>query len=98
VWVFCTSVNVELFEHFATHFSFGHHAANGELNNALRVTFLHALVWDFLQSTWVQGVVTVNLGVFFVARYGGLIGIDDHNVVTGVDVWRVLGLAFALKG
>src|SRR5437867_657339 len=49
------------------------------------------------QSAGIAGVAAVELLVELVARDVDLLGIDDDDEVTGVDVRRVLGLALAAE-
>ena len=50
-----------------------------------------------LQATGVTGVTIVFLGVSLVARKLDLVGVDDDDEVTGVDMRGVGGLMLALK-
>lgn len=81
-----TSIDFQLGELLATQAALGKHAPDGTLQKKNRTTLAHH-PWSFHFFTTDEASETgVNFVIFLGAAEFDLIGIDDHNEVTGVDV------------
>src|SRR5450432_798259 len=73
----------------------GKHAENRFANHPIGLAFAHTLGRNFLQSTGVTAVRIINLLFDLVAGQADLVGVDDYNVVAGIEVGRESGLILA---
>src|SRR5690606_30146910 len=75
----------------------GQHAFNSDLNDTLRSTLVQLLEVDALETTRETGVAVVHLVLSLVTSDLNLLGIHDHDVVTGINVRSVLRLVLATQ-
>ena len=74
------------------------HALDGLVDDALGVLAVHDLAGRaLLDATGIAGVVVVDLVFVLGAGEDDLVGVDDDDVVTAIDVRRVDGLVLALE-
>ena len=97
VRVLRTAVHLELGELLTADAVLGQHAADGLLDRALRVLREELVVRDGLESARVAGVAVRLLLLELLTRQGDLVGVDDDDEVTGVDVVREGGLVLAAE-
>ena len=92
-----TSVNLQLLAHCTAKRVLGEHALNSVLNNALGM-LLHGLGERLaLQTTGITAVAVVFLGRSLGARNPDLVGVDDDDEVTRVNMRGVLRLVLTLE-
>src|SRR5690606_303696 len=85
-----TGVDFHLAVHCPTQGVLGQHAFNSDLNDTLRSTLVQLLEVDALETTRETGVAVVHLVLSLVTSDLNLLGIHDHDVVTGINVRSVL--------
>lgn len=95
--MFFTCINLKLFHLGGTKLVLGDHAFDGPLKDEFGAT-LADLVWslDGL-TTNVTGVTGVDLVLLLAATELGVLGIDDNDEVTGIDVRRKDRLVLSAK-
>ena len=97
VRVFFTCINLELFHLGGTQLVLGNHAFDGPLKNELGTTLAH-FRWSFDGlATDVTGVAGIDLVPLLAPGEPGVLGIDDDDEVTGVDVRREDGLVLSAQ-
>ena len=74
-----------------------HHALDSFFNNTLRVQFQRTTQGECLQTTRVAGVAVTEFTFTLVAGNSNLIGVDDDDMVTTINVGGILWLAFAAQ-
>ena len=90
-------IDLELLQLLTAEGGLGEHAANGALDDLLRV-LLHSLAEALgLEAAIVAAVTVVDLGVSLVTGKLDLIGVDDNHKVTAVRVRGVLRLGLAAQ-
>ena len=91
-----TSVDLKLGHLGTAEGGLGQHAANGALDDLLRV-LLHSLAEALsLEAAVVAAVAIIGLRVCLVTGKLDLIGVDDDNEVAAVAVGRELGLVLPI--
>ena len=92
-----TGIDLELLAHCTAERVLRKHALDGMLDHALRMLG-HSLFEGFdLQPTRKTAVTIILFGSCLVARQTDLVGIDDDDKVTRIDVRGVLRLVLALQ-
>ena len=69
------------------------HAADSQAHGQLGLLLHQTSVVGLVQSTGVTGVSTIVLLLELLAGQDGLLGVDDDDEITAVDVGRVVDLA-----
>src|SRR5690554_5245426 len=92
-----TCVHFQLGQHSASQRPSGHHALNGFLDGALRGLLYQVLKADSFNAANVSGVVIIDLISCLFADYVYLLGINHHDVVTGVHMGSVLRLVLSAQ-
>jgi len=93
VGVFCTAIDLELFDHGVTQRTFGQHALDRFFQRAARVFGLHVAEVCAINTAGIARMAVVHLIQGFVARDTDFGGVDDDNEVAGIDVkheWFVI--------
>lgn len=97
VRVFFTGVNLELFHLGGTKLILGDHAFDGPFEDELGTT-LADLVGSFNGlAANITGVAGVDLVLLLAAAELGVLGVDDDDEVTGIDVRRKNRLVLSAK-
>src|SRR5690625_1924452 len=81
-----TCVHFQLGQHSAPQWPFRHHALNGFLDGALWGFFYQVLEADSFNAADVSGVVIIDLVARLFAGHLYLLGINHHDVITGVNI------------
>ena len=95
MWVFVAGIDKQFLDHGIAEFGFGQHAFHSDFDEALWFAGADLGSGEFFQTTGVTGVVLVDLYVFLIAGESDFIGVDNDDVVAGVDVWGVFRVMFA---
>ncbi|MNN67128.1 hypothetical protein D3C81_1827470 [compost metagenome] len=90
-------VDLELAVHLTAQRALRQHALDGDLDHALRVTLKRLLQRLGLQVADVAGEAMVLLVLQLLAGNGNLVGIDDDQVITGVNMRGVDRLVLATQ-
>src|SRR5690606_31585200 len=90
-------VNLELLGHGITERALGQHALDGLLERTTGKTLLHFLEVGFGDAARVAGVTIVFLVTRLVAGHDDFGGVDDDDVIAGVNVRRVFWLVLATQ-
>ena len=73
------------------------HAADGKTHGQVGLLLHQGLVLGFLQSAGITGVGTIVLLLQLLAGEDCVLGVDDDDVVTAVNMRGVIGLELAAK-
>ena len=73
------------------------HAADGVLEDTLRVGGAHLGRGGLTLTAGITGVALINLVTLFLAAEDNLLGVDDDDIVAAVDVRGVAGLGLAAQ-
>lgn len=95
MFVLGAGINPQFGEHRSSKWVFRQHTLNRALNDPGRMALYLLGKGNLLDPAGIPGVPMICLRLGLVASNPHLLGIDDHNMVARVDVWRVLGLVFA---
>src|SRR5690554_2202385 len=95
--MFVAGINLELLEHSATQRRTRQHAFDSQLQDTLRRTLNQFFETHAFQAARKTGVVMINLGLGLVPGHANLVGVDHHDVITGIHVRRILRLVFATQ-
>ena len=95
--VFRTCIHFQFFDHGVTQGAFGQHAFHGFFQCAAGEFFLHLAEGALVDAAGEAGVAVVFFAFEFVAGYTQFVGVDDDDVVAGVNMRGVLGLVFAAQ-
>ena len=95
--VFCACVHFQFFNHGVTQRAFRQHAFNGLLQCAARELFLHFAEGTLVNAAGETGMAVVFFVFEFGTGYAQFVGIDDDNVITGINVRGVFGFVFAAQ-
>src|SRR6266853_287392 len=87
-------VDFQLLEHCVAERPFGQHSLDCYLQRPSREPRLHLGERSRIDPARVGAMAIIGLGLALVPRYPELAGVDDDNIVTGVDVRRKLRLVF----
>ena len=93
----CSSIDLQFSIHRTAQLSFGEHATHGLFDESGRLFSANDLRELFSKPTRIAGVPSIELLVFFITGQLDLRGIDNDDVVTGVDERCVLRTVLALK-
>ena len=91
------SVDLQLLGHLATQGALGQHANDGAADSKLGLLSQQLAVLGFLQAANVAAVMVLDLLVQLLAGHDDLIGIDDDDVVTGINIGGVNGLVLTTQ-
>ncbi len=95
MWVLTASIYMQITEQLTAELVLGKHAPDGILYHEERL-FCHRLTGcGMTLTTRVARVTNILLLIPFVAGKTNLICIDDHHIVTTINMRRVVGLVFA---
>lgn len=89
------SVNFEVAEELGTQTVLGEHALNGVLNELAGLLGQELASGLVMTATGVTGVRVDYFTLLFVASQDNLLGVDNNNVVTAVNMRSEIGLVFA---
>src|SRR5258706_103183 len=92
-----TGVRLQLAVHRLAQLRLGEHPAYGVLDNALGMPLADDPHPRFAQAALVAAVLAIDLLVFLTARELHRRGVDDDDMITGVDERRVRRLVLALE-
>ena len=92
-----TRVDLQLAPHRFAHLRLGEHAAHGFFDHADRVLLAKILGALLAQPAFEAAVIPVQLLFFLAAGEPDLRGVDDDDVIAGIDVRRVDRLVLALQ-
>src|SRR4051812_40019639 len=90
-----TAVDLQLFDHLPAELVLRQHAQNGALNHRFRLVGTDETGRFLAQAAWIERVVTVDLVRLLLARQDDLLGVDDDDVVAGIEERRIGRLALA---
>ena len=90
-------VNFQFFQHGASKRAAWQHAFDCDFQHSARVFCLHFVEGSAFQVGDVAGVAVVNFVVAFFAGNAQFVGIDDDDVVAGVNVGGVFRFVFAAQ-
>ncbi len=91
------SVDFEFARHLATERISRQHALDSKFDDAFRHSLLQARETHALDAARITGVTVIDLALALVAGYSHLIGVDNNDKITDIDMRRVLGLVLATK-
>ena len=81
-----TVIHLEISEQFTSQNIVWKHTFNSQFNQALWMLRTDIARGEGFESTKVTGVAVIHFGSFLVACKTNFLGIDDDDVITGVDV------------
>src|SRR3954470_8286125 len=90
-----TAVDLQLLDHLPAELVLRQHAEDGALNHRLRLVGTDESGRLLAEAARIERVVTVDLVRLLLARQDDLLGVDDDDVVAGIEERRVGRLAFA---
>ncbi len=90
-------IDFQLAKHIATQWALRQHAFNRDFNRGLRLLGDQTFEIGRLDAAWETGVTVVHFVLRFVAGNTYLLSVDDHDVVTGVNVRGVFRLVLATQ-
>jgi len=85
------SVDFDLAGHRPTNSSLGEHAFNGQFDQSDRASGKQITSRDLLESAGPTGVMTIHLVIGLIALEDDLRGVNDNDVIAGVDEGSVSG-------
>src|SRR5438270_101714 len=97
VRVIRTGVHFQLAVHRLAHLRFGEHAVYRVFDQLFRFALPHEARAFLAKAAFIPAVLTVDLLIFLAARELHLRGVDDDDMVPGVDERGVLSLVLALE-
>src|SRR5437868_3477052 len=92
-----TGVHLQLAVHRLADLRLREHAAHGVLHEALRMALTDDARARLPKSAFVSAVLAINFLVFFAAGEFDLRGVDDDDVIAGVDEGGIRRFVLALK-
>eukprot|EP01132_Coremiostelium_polycephalum_P021669 gene21671-25721_t len=90
-------IDFQLAIHVATQWALRQHTFDRDFNRGFRLFGDQAFEVRRLDTAWETGVTVVHFVLRFVAGNTYLLGVDDDNVVTGINVRGVLRLVLATQ-
>ena len=93
--MFRARVDLELSGHLFAQRIFRQHALNGLGQHVRRVFLMKMFCRNRFQSSGVTGMVCISFCAHLVAAQVNLLGIDDDDMIAGIDVRREGRLVFA---
>ena len=97
VIVFRTRKYPQLREHLPTKRIAWQHAFYREFKGALGRLAHQCFHRYRFQIAYVPGVTMVHFVFHLVAGHANLVGVDDNNVIAGIDMWRIFRLVLAAE-
>ena len=95
--VFCTCINIHVFQDFCTQTILRQHTLNYFTEQTIR-TLCHQISRSiFNLSTGISGISQINTIVHLVTRHNDFVCIDDNNVITTINVRSIIGFVLTAQ-
>jgi hypothetical protein len=90
-------IHLQFAQLLATKGVLGKHASNGDADHFFWLGVQQLCIRTALEATWVTGVLLVKLLASLLLVQVDLVGVDDNDEVTSIDVWSKDRLVLAAK-
>ena len=97
MWVVRARIDFKFFEHCFSQLGFWQHTPNGRLNEALGVLLSDFGCKFFAKTAEIAAMAPVEFLVLFSASHPDSGGINDDDVVSGIEKWCVSWSMFPLQ-
>lgn len=95
MWMFCTRVDLQFFEHRPTQRIARQHPFDSPLDYPLRMAVTQVFEANALNPARITRVAIIHLIRSFISRDPNFFRVDHDDVITSVHMRRVLGFVFA---
>ena len=95
--MFCTSIHFQFFNHCIAQRTFWQHTFYSFFQCATWEFVLHFAESTLVNTTWEARVTVVFFAFKFVTCHTQFVCIDNDDVITSINVWRVFRFMFATQ-
>lgn len=95
VWMLRAGIHKKLLVHGTAKLGFWQHTLYSALNNLMRLLVQHGSRCSLALTSWITGVIEVNLILHFVSGKAQLIRVDDNHIVAGINIRCITRLVLA---